>query len=116
MTVSRPSCSGRNLLTRYHGFDASADPRITEEFAGAAYRFGHSIVSDDTVRLDNNGNLTGPEIELKDAFFLKADQFNALGGADGFRAISGPTPLRPWTLVSSMDCVTSSPIPRPRRT
>ena len=89
-----PKLLGPNLLTPYHGFDASADPRITEEFAGAAYRFGHSIVSDDTVRLDNNGNLTGPEIELKDAFFLKADQFNALGGADGFLRHLGADPAQ----------------------
>jgi peroxidase len=60
------------------------DPRTTEEFAGAAYRFRHSIVSDDTERLDNAGHLAGPEIELKDAFFLPADQFNAFGGADLF--------------------------------
>jgi Animal haem peroxidase len=79
-----PKLLGSNAPDSYHGFDPNVDPRITEEFAGAAYRFGHSIVSDDTVRIDNDGNLTGPQIELKDAFFLPADQFNSLGGADGF--------------------------------
>ena len=58
------SCSGRTP-SRLPRLRSSADPRITEEFAGAAYRFGHSIVSDDTERLDNLGNLTGPEIELE---------------------------------------------------
>ena len=59
------SCSGQNFLTPYHGFDPTVDPRITEEFAGAAYRFGHSIVSDDTERVDNLGGLSGGEIELQ---------------------------------------------------
>ena len=79
-----PKLLGPDLLNAYQGFDPSADPRITEEFAGAAFRFGHSIVSDDTERLDNLGNLTGPELELRDAFFLPADEFNAFGGTDGF--------------------------------
>jgi peroxidase len=79
-----PKLLGPDLLNAYQGFDPSADPRITEEFAGAAFRFGHSIVSDDTERLDNLGNLTGPELELRKAFFLPADEFNAFGGADGF--------------------------------
>src|SRR6476661_9066658 len=73
-----PKLLGPNLLTAYHGFDPNADPRITEEFAGAAYRFGHSIVSDDTDRVDNAGHLTGPQIELRDAFFLPPDQFQRL--------------------------------------
>ena len=79
-----PKLLGDGFLTAYHGYDASVDPRITEEFAGAAYRFGHSIVSDDTERLDNFGNLVGQQLELKDAFFLSAAAFNADGGADGF--------------------------------
>jgi peroxidase len=78
-----PKLLGPNEPSPYHGFDASVDPRITEEFAGAAYRFGHSIVSDDTERVDNNGVSSGV-IELKDAFFMQASDFNSLGGADGF--------------------------------
>ena len=78
-----PKLLGPNLLTPYHGFDPTVDPRITEEFAGAAYRFGHSIVSDDTERVDNFGVSSG-EIELKHAFFMQASDFNSLGGADGF--------------------------------
>jgi peroxidase len=79
-----PKLLGEDFLAAYHGFDPTVDPRITEEFAGAAFRFGHSIVSDDTERVDNFGNDAGGEIELKDAFFLPADEFNAFGGADGF--------------------------------
>jgi hypothetical protein len=89
-----PKLLGPNLLTAYHGFDPNADPRITEEFAGAAYRFGHSIVSDDTDRVDNAGHLTGPQIELKDAFFLPPKQFNAFDGADGFLRHLGSDPAQ----------------------
>ena len=78
-----PKLLGENFLTPYQGFDPTADPRITEEFAGAAYRFGHSIVSDDTERVDNLGVSSG-EIELQHAFFMKAADFNSAGGADGF--------------------------------
>jgi peroxidase len=79
-----PKLLGEDFSAAYHGFDPTVDPRITEEFAGAAFRFGHSIVSDDTERVDNFGNSAGGEIELKEAFFLPADEFNAFGGADGF--------------------------------
>jgi peroxidase len=68
----------------YPGYNPDVNPTISEEFAAAAYRFGHSIVSDDTVRVDNNGVISGPELALKDAFFLPANQFTDFGGADGF--------------------------------
>ena len=42
-----PHLLGEDAIKPYHGYDATVDPRITEEFAGAAYRFGHSIVSDE---------------------------------------------------------------------
>ena len=69
----------------YTGFQPKVDATISVEFAGAAFRFGHSIVSGDTERLDNDGNVAGPaEIPLRDAFFMAPDDFNAFGGADGF--------------------------------
>jgi len=78
-----PHLLGTDAITPYHGYDPSVDPRITEEFAGAAYRFGHSIVSADTVKLDNNGATVGPEQELKDVFFEAPSAFAADTGADG---------------------------------
>ncbi|GEO18336.1 peroxidase family protein [Microvirga aerophila] len=69
----------------YRGYEARVDSTISVEFAGAAFRFGHSIVSGDTERLDNDGNVAGPaEIPLRDVFFMPPDDFNAFGGADGF--------------------------------
>jgi peroxidase len=79
-----PHLLGSGAVPAYHGYDASIDPRITEEFAGAAYRFGHSIVSAETERLGEHGEVLGPSQELKDTFFEPAADFNAYSGADGF--------------------------------
>jgi len=79
-----PHLIGPDTLTAYQGYDPNVDPRITEEFAGAAFRFGHSIVSAETERIDNSGDVTGPALELKDTFFMTSDRFTADGGADGF--------------------------------
>ena len=77
-----PHLLGPNAIKPYHGYNPNADPRITEEFAGAAYRFGHSIVSADIDSIDNLGNDTSAQ-SLKDAFFEPASTFVANGGADG---------------------------------
>jgi peroxidase len=76
-----PHLLGPNALSEYHGYDPTVDPRITEEFAGAAYRFGHSIVSAEITKFGEQGQVLG-EQELKDAFFESPATFAANGGAD----------------------------------
>ena len=52
------------------------------EFAGAAYRLGHSIVSANLEKTDEQGNEIGTAVSLKDAFFQAPADFASDGGAD----------------------------------
>ncbi|WP_132255656.1 peroxidase family protein [Methylobacterium segetis] len=79
-----PHLLGRGAIGPYAGYDPGIDPRISVEFAGAAYRFGHSIVSAETERIDEDGNLVGPGLELRDTFGMTPAAFAAASGADGF--------------------------------
>ena len=75
-----PHLLGPDALTAYHGYDPTVDPRITEEFAGAAYRFGHSIVSAELTKFGEQGQTLAAE-DLKDAFFEPPSTFESNGGA-----------------------------------
>ena len=79
-----PHLLGPGAIEPYAGYDPEIDPRISVEFAGAAYRFGHSIVSAETERIDENGNLVGPALALRDTFGMTPAAFAAASGADGF--------------------------------
>jgi peroxidase len=77
-----PHLLGPDAIPAYHGYDPSVNPTITEEFEGAAYRFGHSIVSADVNGISNLGATTS-EQALADSFFESPATFAANGGADG---------------------------------
>jgi hypothetical protein len=79
-----PSLLGRGAIGRYEGYDPTVNTSMNEEFAGAAFRFGHSIVSANLQRLAENGSAVGPDLSLKDAFFQTTSDFAANGGAAGF--------------------------------
>jgi Animal haem peroxidase len=77
-----PHLLGPGAIASYQGYDSGADPRITEEFATSAYRFGHSIVSGTEAKDDNQGNELASQ-SLANAFFDTPDQVHANGGVDG---------------------------------
>ena len=77
-----PHLLGKNAIPAYKGYNPKVDPTITEEFEGAAYRFGHSIVSDEIDGVSNAGATTSAQ-SLKDVFFEPPSAFVAAGGANG---------------------------------
>jgi len=65
-----PALLGPNALAPYAGYVASTSPAIMNCFSTAAYRFGHSAVSDELLRLDASGQeIPFGHLPLKDAFF-----------------------------------------------
>lgn len=81
---------GDKAIRAYQGYKAGVDARLSEEFAGAAFRFGHSIVSANLEKTDEQGNEIGSAVTLKDAFFQAPADFITNSGADGLlRHLSG---------------------------
>jgi peroxidase len=76
-----PQLLGKNAVDKYHGFDAAVDPRISQEFAGAAFRL-HSLVSDDITHEANDGSIKETHA-LKDDFGRPPQSFIDTGGPDG---------------------------------
>ncbi len=65
-----PALLGEDALAEYEGYDSSVDPGIANVFSTAAYRFGHTMLPTELLRL-NNDLTTADEgnIALQDAFF-----------------------------------------------
>ena len=83
-----PHLLGKDAIDPYHGYDPTVDARITEEFEGAAYRFGHSIVSDEISAISNIGAFTS-EQTLAELFFENPAAFAATGADGLLRHLSG---------------------------
>jgi peroxidase len=56
------------VIGSYKGYDSTVNAQVTQEFSTAAFRMGHSEVSDTQEGLDNNGNVVFTE-SLAQAFF-----------------------------------------------
>jgi peroxidase len=63
-----PVLLGPNAVGPYQGYNPNVNAQVTQEFSTAAFRMGHSQVSDEQEGLDNNGNEVFSE-SLADGFF-----------------------------------------------
>ena len=65
-----PALLGDDAIERYSGYDSSVNPNIANEFSTAAYRFGHSMLSSELLRLNPDGSVADEgNIALQNAFF-----------------------------------------------
>jgi peroxidase len=74
-------------LGPYHGYSADVNPQVTQEFSTAAFRAGHSQVSDTQTGLDNAGKVVFTQ-PLDKAFFNTPQQDEANGFDPLLRGIS----------------------------
>jgi hypothetical protein len=74
-----PILIGHGTLDAYTGYDSSVDPRVTHEFATAAFRLGHTLLPN---ALEAMGEKAEEQsIPLGDAFF-QPHQLAQVGGVD----------------------------------
>lgn len=65
-----PAMLGDNTMSDYRGYNPYTNPQISETFATAAYRFGHTMLSPEIQRIDESGNeIAEGHLSLRDAFF-----------------------------------------------
>jgi hypothetical protein len=66
-----PVLLGPNALSSYAGYNPNVNPGISNVFANAAYRLGHSMLSAELLSLRRNGRPVGkgPPLALRDTFF-----------------------------------------------
>jgi peroxidase len=70
----------------YNGYDSRVNAQVTQEFSTAAFRVGHSQVSDTQEGIDNNGNVVFTQ-SLAQAFFNTPEIDEANGFNPQLRAI-----------------------------
>lgn len=63
-----PVLLGDGALEAYSGYDEAVNPGVSNEFATAAFRVGHTMLSSELQRVNNDGSSPG-SLPLRDAFF-----------------------------------------------
>lgn len=72
-----PVLLGHHALPRYRGYRPNVQADISNEFAGAVFRLGHTLLSPTLQRLDAEGNeIDAGHLSLADAFFNPAHTEN----------------------------------------
>ncbi|MCA9134649.1 MAG: peroxidase, partial [Planctomycetales bacterium] len=65
-----PAVLGPNAPQAYHGYDPHLRPDISNEFAAAAFRVGHTMLPTHLLRVDASGNeIPAGHLALRDGFF-----------------------------------------------
>ena len=65
-----PVLLGRGAIPRYQGYREEVNPGISNLFASSAYRFGHSMLSENLLRIEANGESADVgQLPLAQAFF-----------------------------------------------
>ncbi len=65
-----PAVLGENSISKYKGYDKAVNPGISTEFSTGAFRFGHTTLSPELLRLDKHGDvIQDGNLALRDAFF-----------------------------------------------
>ncbi|MGB5771439.1 MAG: peroxidase family protein, partial [Crocosphaera sp.] len=62
-----PLLIGDDTIADYDGYDATVNPGIANEFSSAAFRVGHTMLSPQLLRVEDDGSFEA--IALRDAFF-----------------------------------------------
>ena len=76
-----PALLGKDAIAPYEGYNPDINPGISNLFSTAAYRFGHSMLSSELLRLNVDGTVVEEgNLALRDAFF--APQQIVDGGID----------------------------------
>lgn len=65
-----PAILGNDAIAEYEGYDDSVYPETSNEFSTTAYRFGHTMLSNELMRLSNSGMpIRQGNVSLANAFF-----------------------------------------------
>lgn len=78
-----PSMLGSSAaMPTYGGYDDTVNPNISAEFSTAIFRFGHTMLNEDLLRLNADGTTyAGGHLDLSDSFF-KPDVITETGSLD----------------------------------